>query len=123
MINYFTDISPSHTFTDQDTIHRDSPRFILDVKTGVNPRKLSISTDRKGFIRVAYGVCTFSVRFLYESTTVHGGTTMDNKGKRRWHYGQTRCCYGSLRCLYGQAVSATGSYDCLRITGNSDNDF
>ena len=34
----------------------------LDIKTGVNCRKSSISTVCKGSIRVSYGVCTVSVR-------------------------------------------------------------
>ena len=72
---------------------------------------------------VSYSVCMVSVRFLYESTTVHDGTTTDNKGKRRWHYGQSICYYDSIRCLFGQADSVTGSYDCLRFDGDHDNDF
>ena len=85
-------------------------------------RRLLVPTVFKGSIRVSYGVCTISVRFLYDSTTVHGATSTDNQGKRRWHYGQSRCYYGSRRCLYGQAGRATGSY-CLRFDDARDNDL
>ena len=62
---------------------------------------------------VSYGVCMVSVRFLYESTTVHDGTTTDNKGKRRWHYGQhdaTTVRYGA--CMVKPIASRAPTIAC-----------
>ena len=69
-------LSPCHTFTDQATVHHDSPRFDVDGKTGVNSRKSSISTVCRGSIKVSYSVCKVSVWLLYEFTMVYGGITM-----------------------------------------------
>ena len=104
--------------------------FDLDHKTKVNHRKSSISMICKGSTWVSYTVCMVFVWFLYglctfiyEFMTMHGSTTVDNKGKSYLYLGCSGCRYGMIRRQYDQARSATGSYDSYWFNSGHHNGF